>query len=186
MNSPTLWEEQNKPLETIIHLSEMVKTIKIATPKKPYQAYIAGPLFTSLQRKMIEEIASVVASKGVIPYIPHIHSKENAPSGMEWKRSVFQSDVKGLDTSDFLIMWADYGFEPDPGTVWEQSRAYTLEKPVIALREDHRNWSRHSGDFEEKSVMNLMIEESIDIMTRNISELEKAIEETILNLELGR
>jgi nucleoside 2-deoxyribosyltransferase len=155
----------------------------MATPRKPYQAYIAGPLFTSLQRKMIEEIASIVASKRVIPYIPHIHSNEVAQTGSKWKENIFQLDVRGLDTSDFLIMWADYGFEPDPGTVWEQSRAYALKKPVIALREDHRNWSRHTGDFEEKSVMNLMMEESVDIMARNLSELEKAIEEVVQHLD---
>lgn len=180
---PTLWEEQDKPKEVVIHLPETGRILKIPTPKRPYQAYTAGPLFTTIQRKMIEEIASLAASKGILPYIPHIHSSEVILAEAKWKEAVFRMDVKGIDTSDFLIMWADYGFEPDPRTVWEQARAYTLNKPIIALREDFRNLSRHRGEVVEESAMNLMMEQSVDIVARNLDELEKAIGEVIRYLD---
>lgn len=169
-----------------IHLPETCKTLKIPTPKRPYQTYTAGPLFTTLQRKMVEEIASLAASKSVVPYIPHVHSSEVALTGSKWKEAIFRMDVKGIDTSDFLIMWADYGFEPDPGTVWEQGRAYALNKPIIALREDFRNWSRRRGKVVEESVMNLMMEQSVDIVARNLDELGRAIEEVIQYLDKKR
>ena len=181
--APALWEEQGEPREVIIHLTETGRTLKIPTPKKPYQTYTAGPLFTILQRKMIEEIATVMASKGVVPYIPHIQSKEVTVIGSKWKDAVFRLDVRGIDTSDFLTMWADYSVEPDPGTVWEQARAYTLNKPVIVLREDYRSLSRRRDEVMDTSIMNLMIEESIDLVATNLDELEKAVDEVIKYLD---
>lgn len=181
--SDTIWEEQGRLTEVSIHLTQTGRLLTIPTPKRPYQTYIAGPLFTILQRRMLEEIAALVASKGVIPYIPHIQANEINFSGSGRKVTVFKLDVKGIDTSDFLIMWADYSIEPDPGTVWEQARAYTLNKPVIALREDFRNLSRRSGELIEESTMNLMIEESVDFVANNLGELEKAVEEIIHHLD---
>lgn len=179
--APTIWEEQGKPKEVVINLTETGRVLKIPTPKRPYQTYTAGPLFTINQRKMIEEIATIAASKGVIPYIPHVQSEELALAGPKRKETVFKLDIKGVDTSDFLTMWADYSIEPDPGTVWEQARAYTLNKPVIALREDFRNICRRIPTGE--STMNLMIEQSVDFVATNLDELGKAIEEVIQYLD---
>lgn len=181
--APSLWEEQGKPKEIAIHLPETDRTLRISTPKRPYQAYTAGPLFTPLQRKMIEKIATIVASKGVIPYIPHIQSKEASFTGSKRRETIFQLNVKGVDTSDFLVMWADYGVEPDPGTVWEQARAYTLNKPVIALREDFRNLCSKWGESSRGNEMNLMMEQSVDDVAKNLDDLENAVEKLVKHLD---
>ncbi|MHA2407545.1 MAG: nucleoside 2-deoxyribosyltransferase [Candidatus Ranarchaeia archaeon] len=180
--APTLWEEQGNPEEIIIYLPETNRTLTISTPTRPYQCYTAGPLFTTLHRKMIEDIAFIAAAKRVIPYIPHVQSKDT-PIGPHRMEEVFQLDVKGVDTSDFLIMWADYGLEPDPGTVWEQARAYILNKPIIVLREEFRNICTRQQQGLRESEMNLMMEQSVDIVVKSLQDVEEAIEEVIQYLE---
>jgi len=131
---------------------------------------------------MIEDIAFQAASQGVVPYIPHVQSKD-VPMGPHWMETVFRLDVKGVDTSDFLIMWADYGLEPDPGTVWEQARAYCLNKPIIVLREDNRNICTGRQQSLREREMNLMMDQSVDIVIKSLKNLAKAIEGVIQHIE---
>lgn len=107
---------------------------------KSLKCYIAGPLFSSQDRQLLEELASFLEKNVVSVFLPHrdtgdlgIVKKNNKSNRL--RDEIFNSDVENLNTSDFIIALLD-GSDVDSGTACEIGVAYSLNIPIFGLKTD--------------------------------------------------
>ena len=98
--------------------------------------YLAGPLFTTPERRWNEEVAARLEAAGHEVWVPHLHPAPD-PSA----RTIFLKDKAGIDWADGVVAMMD-GPDPDSGTAWECGYAFGVGKPVVLFRSD----LRASGD----------------------------------------
>ncbi len=132
------------------------------------RAYIAGPLFDEGERWFITKIDALVAEAGFETFLPH---RDNPPKTKDNVQEIFANDKRGIDECDIVVANLN-GLTTDDGTAWELGYAYATGKYLIGL---HTDWRAR---FEHE-VVNLMIETSLNQMTRSLSELKAALDSWI-------
>ncbi len=131
--------------------------------KKP-RAYIAGPLFDEGERWFITKVDALVAEVGFETFLPH---RDNPPKTKDNVQEIFANDKRGIDECDIVVANLN-GLTTDDGTAWELGYAYATGKYLIGLHTDWRSRFEHE-------VVNLMIETSLNEMTRSLTELKQAL-----------
>lgn len=91
--------------------------------------YLAGPLFTTYERKFIDDCALTLRDEGFEVFVPHEKSvkqssehiqeeKQSSPSTKERAIEVFNRDYEGVSWANVLIAIVD-GTQVDDGTATE-------------------------------------------------------------------
>jgi nucleoside 2-deoxyribosyltransferase len=101
--------------------------------------YLAGPLFTTPERRWNEALAERLEAAGHEVYVPHLH-----PAAERTATAIFHKDLEGVDWADGLVAMMD-GADPDSGTCWECGYAYARGKPVVLFRGDLRGTGDEAG-----------------------------------------
>ncbi len=130
------------------------------------RAYVAGPLFDDGERWWIERIDALVAGCGFETFLPHRDNPVKTPDNV---REIYLNDRGAIDRTDVLVASLN-GLTTDDGTAWEIGYAVAKGVPVIGI---HTDWRRRFDD----EVVNLMIEQSIDRLTRSEDDLRAALTE---------
>jgi nucleoside 2-deoxyribosyltransferase len=102
-----------------------------------------GGLFTVQGRWWDEKIESLFAEVGARIYNPWRESKEGTLrptlSGAELREHIFESDRRGVDVSQGIIMLGEGAAgEVSSGTAWETGYGYARDKLVLCMRTDLR------------------------------------------------
>ena len=94
--------------------------------------YVASPLFTAEEKKVINEIEAVLHGAGHETYLPMEHGVPDAWSytNEEWAHKMFILDKEAIDDCD-AVLCIYYGMNSDSGTAWEVGYAYGKDKKVI-------------------------------------------------------
>ncbi len=137
----------------------------------PLSAYIAGPLFNEGERWFDEQIERVASESGLITFLPHRDGKEGKLKGPENICNIFAEDVAAIDQSDIVIANLN-GVTSDDGTAWELGYAYARGKHLIGVYTDWRLQHKHQ-------IVNLMLECSLNRMTRSLDELRAYLQEYV-------
>lgn len=132
------------------------------------RAYLAGPLFDEGERWFIEKVDALVAELGFETFLPH---RDNPPKVKDNVKEIFENDKRAIDECDVVVANLN-GLTTDDGTAWELGYAYANQKYLIGL---HTDWRAR---FEHE-VVNLMIETSLNEMTRSLKDLKLALEEWV-------
>ena len=123
--------------------------------------YVAGPLFDEGERWWIETIEARIAGHGCGTFLPH---RDNPDKTADTTSIIFRNDRDAIDRCDLMVANLN-GVTTDDGTAWEIGYAYGIGKPIIGLFTD---WRRRYDD----EVVNLMLEQSIDVIVRSLEELD--------------
>lgn len=129
------------------------------------RAYLAGPLFDEGERWFIEKVDALVADLGFETFLPH---RDNPPKVKDNVKEIFENDKRAIDECDVVVANLN-GLTTDDGTAWELGYAYANQKYLIGL---HTDWRAR---FEHE-VVNLMIETSLNEMTRSLTELKSTLQ----------
>lgn len=115
--------------------------------------YVAGPLFSEVERAYIEKIAALCETLGFRTYVPHrdagLQTKDNG-------NDLYAADCKALNEAAFVVANLD-GVDIDSGTAWEIGWFVRGGGQALGVRTDRRilePWSR----------INLMIEKSTHVV----------------------
>lgn len=127
-------------------------------------AYVAGPLFDEGERWWLETIEQRVARAGFDTFLPHRDNPEKTADNVA---EIFRSDLAGLNRSELVVASLN-GLTTDDGTAWELGYAHAQGKFCIGLYTD---WRVRFND----EVVNLMIECSLNAMTRSLDELDDVL-----------
>lgn len=128
--------------------------------------YVAGPLFDEGERWWIETIDRTVAAAGYTTFLPH---RDNPPKTADNVGDIFANDKDGIDRCEIVVANLN-GITTDDGTAWELGYAYGCGKHLIGL---HTDWRRRFDD----EVVNLMIEQSLDVLVHSLDGLTAALEQ---------
>jgi nucleoside 2-deoxyribosyltransferase len=128
------------------------------------KVYVAGPLFDEGERWFIEKVDALISELGFETFLPH---RDNPPKVKGNVKQIFQNDRQAIDDCDLVVANLN-GITTDDGTAWEIGYAYAKGKYLIGL---HTDWRAR---FEHE-VVNLMIETSLNEMSRSLTELKAAL-----------
>ena len=126
--------------------------------------YIAGPLFDEGERWFVERLDSFVAEAGARTFLPH---RDNVSKTAENTGTIYRNNVAAIDRCDLVVANLN-GVTTDDGTAWEIGYAVASGTPVVGV---HTDWRRR---FDHE-VVNLMIEESVDLVARSVEEAADAV-----------
>ena len=134
--------------------------------------YIAGPLFSSIEKKQNEEIDRLLRSCGCDTYLPQRDGGcfADLPRYVKGKpKEVFlhEKDIKALDWCDAILFIFD-GRVPDEGACFELGYAYAKKKRCIGFKTDTRSLIGGAD--------NLMLSVSVEIILHNEEELRSFFE----------
>lgn len=126
-------------------------------------AYIAGPLFNEGERWFDEQICARAEVAGFETFLPH---RDQAPDSGDTfdPEAIFHWDVENLERADLVIANLN-GVTSDDGTSWELGYAYARGKHLVGVYTDMRL------TFEDQ-VVNLMLQYSLNHLSRSLEELE--------------
>lgn len=140
------------------------------------QIYLAAPLFNERERAWNLEVANYLRKQtGVKVFLPQIEAgnsgeKMAQATSLEEieqiRRTIFNTDLKGLDDSQMLLMITD-GVVLDPGACAEVGYMFASGKTCIALHQDSRSFI--SGR------MNLFIEQMFTDIFDNLEDVVEFI-----------
>lgn len=129
-------------------------------------AYVAGPLFDDGERWWIEQVDAVVVEHGFSTFLPH---RDNPPKTIDTIGEIFTTNTDALDRCDLVVASLN-GVTTDDGTAWELGYASARSKYLIGL---HTDWRARFAD----ETVNLMLERSLDVLVRSLSDLRRALDE---------
>ena len=94
--------------------------------------YIASPLFTPEEKKIITQVATVLHKAGYDTYLPMEHGVPDAWSypNCIWASKMFELDREAIDNCEAVVC-IYYGMNSDSGTAWEVGYSYGKNKNVI-------------------------------------------------------
>ena len=144
------------------------------------KGYLAGPLFTEMEREfnalLAKKLRSITDKNGDPIFKIFLPQDASAPLiGQEgWQRKVFQLNVGEVVGSNFLIANLN-GATSDDGTCFEVGLGYGNSIPIIGYRDDFRQ----AGP---EGLVNLMLGESASAMCQNLPEIYQALR-TIFHLK---
>lgn len=141
----------------------MSETMNKSTADNPL-VYVAGPLFDEGERWWIETVDRAVSACGFSTFLPH---RDNPDKTADNVNQIFHNDKAAVERCDLVVASLN-GVTTDDGTAWELGFSYALGKYQIGIYTDWRS------RFEDE-VVNLMIGESLDVLTRSLDELTVAL-----------
>lgn len=131
--------------------------------------YFAAPLFNEMELKRNEEYAKIIETWGYEVYLPQREAGLSArilknlnTNKLEVNEAIFQKDLDGIKSCDFLIFFLD-GRIPDEGACVELGIAYALGKKCLGYKTDDRclDFTGDDNLFIE-GCMNFKINHSIE------------------------
>ena len=134
-------------------------------------AYIAGPLFNEGERWFDEKICALAEAAGFETFLPHRDTPPEFVSSRD-PAAIFRWDLEHLERAGLVVANLN-GVTSDDGTAWELGYAYARGKHLVGIYTDMRL------TFEAQ-VVNLMLQCSLNRLTRSLEELEACL------LEYGR
>jgi nucleoside 2-deoxyribosyltransferase len=104
------------------------------------KCYVAGPLFSEQDRRLLEEIGEGLEARGIAAYLPHRDGGDLGTVVFKKDRktlrgNLFREDLKHIEAADFLVSLLD-GQDSDSGTCVEIGMAYAAGIPVFGLKTD--------------------------------------------------
>lgn len=110
--------------------------------------YIASPLFTAEEKRVINKVALVLHRAGFETHLPMEHGVPDAwaYTNEEWARKMFELDREAIDECDGVLC-IYYGMNSDSGTSWEVGYSFAMGKQVVIF---------HYYDIEQE-IGSLMI-----------------------------
>ena len=127
-------------------------------------AYIAGPLFNEGERWFDEQICARAEAAGFETFLPHRDQPPDSGDKID-PEAIFRWDVQNLERAGLVVANLN-GVTSDDGTAWELGYAYARGKHLVGVYTDMRL-------AFEAQVVNLMLECSLNRMTRSLDELEE-------------
>ncbi len=127
--------------------------------------YVAGPLFDEGERWWIETVERTVVEAGFATFLPH---RDNPDKTADNVAEIYANDKGAIERCDLVVASLN-GLTTDDGTAWELGFSHALGKYQIGI---HTDWRTR---FAEE-VVNLMLQESIDVLVRSLDELTPALE----------
>ncbi|MEK6940784.1 MAG: nucleoside 2-deoxyribosyltransferase [Nanoarchaeota archaeon] len=97
--------------------------------------YIAGPLFSEIERTLLEEVNRVCKDLGFDTFLPHRDAGLISKGTDE--KIIFKKDKAGIDTCQMIIAILS-GNDIDSGTAWELGYAFSKNIKCIGLVTDSR------------------------------------------------
>lgn len=128
--------------------------------------YLAGPLFDEGERWWIETLDQLVSNAGFPTFLPH---RDNPPKTADNARDIYENDKRALDACGLIVANLN-GLTTDDGTAWELGYGFARGKPAVGYYSDWRQ------RFPHGEKVNLMIEQSLDLIVGSVDELELALE----------
>ena len=127
-------------------------------------AYIAGPLFNEGERWFVEQICALAENAGFETFLPY---RDTPPEYVTPRNpaAIFRSDLEHLERADLVVANLN-GITSDDGTTWEMGYAYARGKHLVGIYTDLR--LTFPGQ-----VTNLMLERSLNHLTRSLAEMEE-------------
>ena len=127
-------------------------------------AYIAGPLFNEGERWFVEQICALAEAAGFETFLPH---RDTPPEYVIPRNpaAIFRSDLDYLERAALVVANLN-GITSDDGTAWELGYAYARGVHLVGIYTDLR--LTFPGQ-----VTNLILEHSLNRMTRSLEELEE-------------
>lgn len=109
---------------------------------KKLSCYIAGPLFSEQDRKMLENIARHLEVRNVNVFLPHrdigdLSISKKAIKSKKIRDDIFEGDLRYIRNSDFVLALLD-GSDIDSGTAAELGIAFSLKKSIFGLKTDYK------------------------------------------------
>ncbi|MDO9325305.1 MAG: nucleoside 2-deoxyribosyltransferase [Methanoregula sp.] len=129
-----------------------------------YRIYLAAPLFSKAERTYNATLADLLKQHLFEVFLPQ-ETGDDIDTRMRTEQTrIFSKNLDELDSADIVVAVID-GADADSGTAWEMGYAYAHKKSVIAIRTDFRRVGMHER-------VNLMLEESSDVVSNNFELLE--------------
>jgi len=139
------------------------------------KTYIAGPLFTTGERQVLEQVDRVVKNAGRDTYLPH-RDGGIFLRGVGSSLSFFKGDTAQLDRSDLVVAVLN-GPDIDSGTSWEIGYAFSKGKKIIGYCDDTRVYA-------PELQINPMIFHCLDGFARDLKNLERVLNDLLKNEKL--
>jgi nucleoside 2-deoxyribosyltransferase len=94
--------------------------------------YIASPLFTEEEKKVINWVRNTLVMAGHEVYLPMENGVPDAWSynNKDWARCLFEIDVKAIDNCEAIVC-IYYGMDSDSGTSWEIGYGFAKNKIIV-------------------------------------------------------
>lgn len=125
------------------------------------KVYLAAPFFDEKEIEIVEKVKEILRAKNLDVFAPIENQHKDLEFGsMEWRNTVFNSDVKGIDDADVVVAINCKGNYDDSGTMWEIGYSYAKNIPVIVVNV--------TGE-----TINLMIANSLHAVITSYKELEE-------------
>jgi nucleoside 2-deoxyribosyltransferase len=128
--------------------------------------YIAGPLFTEIERGYLEDMDEFIRNLGFNTYLPH-RDGGLFIRGVDNSLDFFKKDVDAIKSCNILIAILN-GSDIDSGTSWEMGFAYSNGIPIIGMLNDTRK--------PNLELLNPMILNSSIKIVKDKDELKEALE----------
>ncbi|MEN6611442.1 MAG: nucleoside 2-deoxyribosyltransferase [Methanoregulaceae archaeon] len=117
-----------------------------------YRIYLAAPLFSEAERTYNRDLGTFLTGHYFEVFLPQDAGDDSSSRTENANRELFEKDLAALRAADLVVAVID-GADADSGTAWEMGYAFSLGKPVIAIRTDFRMAGHHER-------VNLMLEMS--------------------------
>lgn len=141
------------------YFEKVEEKIEKTMPEKPKKIYLASPFFNDTELLRMTKVLGCLRDKGLEVFAPYENQNKHLEFGsLEWRRSTFVGDMKGIYESDVVVAILD-GNYTDSGTAAECMAAYLLKKKLIVV------------NLEGKPI-NLMIAETVHAVINSLEELE--------------
>jgi nucleoside 2-deoxyribosyltransferase len=101
--------------------------------------YLAGPLFTQIERRWNRHLAGLLEAKlpGAEIVLPQDFTIEGTFNQRRYYRQLFRLCLEAIDDADVVVALLD-GADSDSGTAFEIGYALAREKPIVGVRTDFR------------------------------------------------
>lgn len=138
--------------------------------------YIAGPLFSDIEKKRNREMRDAIQQWGYSIYLPQEDGKialdliKKGGNVKAMREKVFKNDIKAIESCDVMVCILD-GRVPDEGLCVELGIAYAKGKKCIGYKTDPRTFDKYGN--------NLMIDGCLITTVNSMRDLQKVLESKI-------
>lgn len=130
------------------------------------KVYIAGPLFTSAERDILEQISTMCEGFGYKTYLPH-RDAGLFKRGDNSSKLYFIADLEQIEACSLIVAVLN-GLDVDSGTCWEMGYAFSKNKPIIGYVDDIRI-------YEPQNQLNPMIFNSLTTLASTLDQLSASL-----------
>ncbi len=106
--------------------------------------YMAGPLFTSAERRWNKDVAEALRKRGVQVILPQEEVADCIVSAVVDYECLYSKCLEGIRRAKGIVAVLD-GPDVDSGTAFECGYAHALGKPIIGVRSDLRSGGEERG-----------------------------------------